>query len=193
VSPRQVNGFPSLVFKGGLFIAALISCAALTAPQAKAVELPEDDAPPTPSETTTTCEEGFVWDADTQSCIDVEQVDGDQAALYGLARELAWAGRMDDALIVLGAMKESDRQLTYIGFVARRLGDWPRADTAYQAAIARNPNNLLARSYYGQGLVERGDREAARFQLTEIRRRGGRISWPELALRLSLDSGRSTY
>ncbi len=41
----------------------------------------------------------------------------------------------------------------------------------------------------GMALVEQGDRDAARVQLTEIRARGGRETWPELALEMALGNG----
>ena len=190
---QQVNVFPSLVFQGGFSKVALISCAIFSLNTAYAVELVEEDEPPAPTETTKECAEGSVWDAEASTCITVDEVDGDQAFLYQTARELAWVGRLPDALAVLDRMEESDKRLTYVGFVARKSGDWQRAETAYKAAILRNPDNLLARSYYGQGLVERGMHTEALVQLSEIRARGGRISWPELALRLSIESGTGHY
>jgi hypothetical protein len=39
-------------------------------------------------------------------------------------------------------------------------------------------------------LVEQGEVAAARAQLSQIRARGGRGTWPEVALRLALGSGR---
>ena len=134
-----------------------------------------------------------MWDTRTETCVPADTIDADQASLYRIARELVWAGRLNDALQILERMEESDQRLTYLGFVARRAGDWDRAATAYQAAIARNPDNLMARSYFGQGLVSRGDMNAARAQLREIRLRGGRVSWPEIALRLSIERGHSRY
>ena len=83
-----------------------------------------------------------------------------------------------------------DRVLTYRGFIARKSGDFAAAEAFYAAALAQNPDNLLARSYRGQGLAEIGDLVAARAELTEIRKRDGRGTWPELALRLAIENGR---
>lgn len=160
---------------------------------AHAVGFDDDTGPPPTSETTTECAEGTVWDAKTEACVAPEDTSADQATLYDMARELAWAGRLDDALRVLARLEDRDKQLTYIGFVARKSGDWERAEEAYLAAIARNPGNTLARSYYGQGLVARGDVAGARAQLSEIRARGGRMTWPAVALRLTLENGGSSY
>ena len=186
-----VNSTPSSVLQGGCLATALFL---MVAPgSAMAVGINDDDTPPPASETTTDCAEGTVWDSKTESCVAPEDTSADQATLYNMARELAWAGRADDALRVLARLEDDDKRLTYIGFVARKSGDWATAEQSYRAAIDRNPDNFLARSYYGQGLVERGDLVGARTQLTEIRARGGRMTWPAVALRLTLESGQSAY
>ena len=43
-------------------------------------------------------------------------------------RELAIAGRLDDAARVLDVMEPSDKVMTYRGFIARQRGDWPLAE-----------------------------------------------------------------
>ena len=93
---------------------------------------------------------------------------------------------------VLDAMSDAqdDRVLTYKGFAYRKMGEVELGMAYYRQAIAANPDNLLARSYIGQGLAEAGEMAAARAQLTEIRTRGGRGSWPELALCMAIESGR---
>ena len=64
----------------------------------------------------------------------------------------------------------------------------------YLAALRIDPDHLLARSYMGQGMVEAGDLDGARAQLSQIRASGGRGTWPEFSLRLALDRGRGfTY
>lgn len=153
----------------------------------------DDDSPPQPSETTTTCEDGLIWDKATEACVAPEASTNDQATLYQSLRELAWAGRYDDALRVLALLDENDKTLNYQGFIARSLGDWTAAEGFYTAALSANPDNLLARSYYGQGLTERGDLDGAKLQLREIRQRGGRQSWPEIALRLKIEGAHTGY
>ena len=66
------------------------------------------------------------------------------------------------------------RLLTYLGFTHRKMGNASTGLAYYQKALAVNPNNLLARSYMGQGYVASGNIELASAQLTEIRTRGGR-------------------
>ncbi|MFQ6552806.1 tetratricopeptide repeat protein [Aestuariibius insulae] len=146
--------------------------------------------PPTPTETTTQCENGQIYDEATKACADPKDARFDDDSRYDAARELAYADRHNDARHVLAAMDQSDdRTLTYLGFTARKMGDQAGAERYYQAALSANPDNLLARSYMGQGYAEAGDLDAARAQLTEIRTRGGRDTWAEVSLRLALESG----
>ncbi|QMU57441.1 MAG: hypothetical protein GKR98_04020 [Boseongicola sp.] len=151
------------------------------------------DEPPKPTETTQDCAHGTIWDDKIEACVAPEDSTNDQASLYLNARELAWAGRLDDASRVLNVMQPSHKVLTYQGFVVRAEANWSKAESLYQAALTANPNNLLARSYYGQGLAENGDISGAQNQLSEIRQRGGRISWPETALRLTIETNSTAY
>ncbi len=106
-------------------------------------------------------------------------------------RELAYAGRITDAERVLNAMvdQDSDAVLTYRGFTARKAGRTEDAYEWYARALEVNPDNLLARSYLGQWHLEKGDFQLARAQLSEIRQRGGRSTWPEISLRMAIQSG----
>ncbi len=149
------------------------------------------DTPPTPTETSETCTDGQVWDADAEVCVDPDdQALNDEKRLNAI-RELAYAGQIQDALRVLGTLEDqgSDGAMTYKGFLARQSGDWETAKLHYAAALAENPDNLLARSYYGQGLAAEGDMAAAKAQLSEIRARGGRQTWAEVSLRLAIETG----
>ncbi|MDK3020488.1 tetratricopeptide repeat protein [Pseudodonghicola flavimaris] len=147
--------------------------------------------PPKPTATTKTCTGAQVWDPKTETCVDPKHSALDPETLYGAVRELAYAGRYEDAQSVLRAMPDprDDRVLTYWGFTHRKLGHLTLAQMFYDEAIARNPDNLLARSYLGQGLVEAGDTDAAIAQWREITARGGAGSWPETALREAIRTG----
>ncbi|WP_420409746.1 tetratricopeptide repeat protein [Hoeflea sp.] len=152
-----------------------------------------DDSPPQPTETSTTCENGQVWDQQTEACVDAKESRIDDDTRYAAARELAYAGRYDDALLVLSAMSDQteSRVLTYYGFANRKAGRTEIGMQYYRDALEANPDNLLARSYMGQGLVESGDLKAARVQLAEIVARGGASTWPETSLRRAIKSGRT--
>lgn len=132
-----------------------------------------------------------VWDPNIQRCIRPDKASSlDLDTLYGAVRELAYAGRYEDAQTVLGQMpQDDDRVLTYWGFTHRKMGDVAQANAYYGKAIATNPDNVLARSYMGQGFVEAGDTEAAVEQWREIMARGGEGSWAEASLREAIRTG----
>lgn len=150
--------------------------------------------PPVQSDTTITCTGGQVWDHDAGRCVNPEEARLGDDALYDAARELAYHGRGGDALRVLDAMadQDSDRVLTYRGFLARKAGRFDEGLVFYRAALTRNPDNLLARSYLGQGHAETGNLAAARAELAAIRARGGAGSWAETALAEAIRTGRGT-
>ncbi|WP_299657230.1 hypothetical protein [uncultured Tateyamaria sp.] len=133
-----------------------------------------------------------VWDADIRKCVRPDKtsyLDADE--LYKAVRELAYAGRYQDAITVLDQMPDQaeDRVLTYRGFTARKMGQLELANVYYQQAIDTNPDNILARSYMGQGKVVEGDKVAALTQLREIQKRDGAGTWAETSLREAIESG----
>ncbi|MDJ0823709.1 MAG: tetratricopeptide repeat protein [Paracoccaceae bacterium] len=138
------------------------------------------------------CSDGMVRDAQTGKCMSANDARLDDGERYEAVREYAYADQIPQAQQVLDAMtnQSADGVLTYRGFTARKAGDMDAAMGWYQAALDVNPDNLPARSYMGQGLVESGEIELARAQLSEIRARGGRGTWAEVSLRLTLQSGR---
>ncbi len=146
---------------------------------------------PKPTATTTTCKDGKVWDETSSSCVEPVQGRLDDDTLYGAAREFAYAGQYGHALAALDAMSDQsdDRVLTYRGFANRRAGRIEEGMAFYAKALARNPDNLLARSYRGQGYVEQGEIEMAKAELSEIVARGGAGGWPEVSLRRAIATG----
>ena len=150
-----------------------------------------DMTPPKPSETTTTCADGLVWDLATQSCMTPEDSTNDDSARLDDVRELAYAGQYAAALDVLDTLDnaEAPLALTYYGFAHRKAGDVALGMAYYERAIAADPDNLLARSYMGQGYVEAGEVVLAQAQLTEIRMRGGRETWAEASLAQAIATG----
>lgn len=171
-----------------------------------------NNAPPKPTETTKDCYQARqwdpekkvwvrfsqpvngVWDASIKKCVRPDKTSHlDPDTLFGAVRELAYAGRLEEAQQVLAQMPDQtdDRVLSYWGFTHRKLG---RVDTAmmfYADALSRNPDNMLARSYLGQGLVESGDLAGATAQLAEIEARGGGYSWAGTSLRQAIYVGRT--
>jgi tetratricopeptide (TPR) repeat protein len=175
-----------MIMRSLMMVAALIA-----APSIAMAVGTESDTPPTPTETTKTCANGAVWDAATETCVEPTDSSLNDNDRMKAVRELAYAGRIKDAERVLDAMvlQNSDGVLTYRGFTARQAGRTDEAYEWYERALNENPDNLLARAYLGQWHVESGNIELARAQLSEIRQRGGRSTWPELSLRMAIQSG----
>jgi tetratricopeptide (TPR) repeat protein len=152
-----------------------------------------DDDPPTPTETTTQCDVGTVWDTDTQTCVPVRQSSHatDPDALLMTVRELAYAGRHVDALALLArAPDQADTMvLTYFGYSTRSLGDMERGLDYYDQALAADPDNLLARAYLGMARLQLRQPDLAEAQLAEIRARGGSGTWPDRALAAAVRQG----
>lgn len=133
-----------------------------------------------------------MWDEEAKECVAPQESSLDDDALYEAARELAFAGRYDDAIQAIRAMSDpdSDRALTYLGFAHRKSGRVEEGMAYYQAALAQNPDNILALSYMGQSYAELGDMDAALAQLQEIKARGGRETWAYIALKNTIRTGK---
>lgn len=171
----------------------LILAASLMMPVAAFAAGSTDTSPPKPTETTKVCKDGKVWDKKTKSCVNAKESRLDDDTRYAAVRELAYAGKYADALTVLAAMSDQheSRVLTYYGFTHRKAGRVDLGMKYYQAALKTDPDNLLARSYMGQGLVAAGDIEGARAQLAEIEARGGKWEWPGTSLRHAIQLGKT--
>lgn len=151
----------------------------------------DDSDPPKPTQTTTQCKDGEVWDEAQQKCVPPQHHDLSNDTRFRAVRELAWAGRYDDAMLVLSSMTEgeTDRVLTYRGFILRKSGNIEQGIVAYEAALKLNPHNTLTHSYYGQLLVEMNEMDAARVHLAAIRADGGQGTWAEVSLARAIDTG----
>lgn len=152
------------------------------------------NGPPEQTKTTKQCKDGQVWDFNSKSCKDATSGSLDDDTRYQAVREFAYYGQPEAALKVLAAMHEgeTDRVMTYMGFANRKAGNLEEGLAWYDKAITRNPDNILARSYYGQALVEMNEMQLASAQLDEIRARGGSGTWAELSLATAIKTG-ETY
>ncbi|MFK7835453.1 MAG: tetratricopeptide repeat protein [Sulfitobacter sp.] len=138
------------------------------------------------------CKTGQIYDKKTKACVVAQESNLDVDSLYENLRELAYAGRYDDAKVVLAQMpQDDDRTLTYLGFTNRKQGNMDAAMTYYAQALRVNPANVLARSYMGQGLVEQGKMAEAMAQLRAIRAHGGSGTWAEASLRTAIATGQT--
>lgn len=151
--------------------------------------------PPVKTETTQECKNGQIWDEKQAKCVNPVQGALSDDALYGAARELAYDGQYDNALKVLEVAENQNdpRILNYKGFANRKAGRMAEGMAFYQAALAIDPDYILARSYMGQALVSEGDYLAARDQLLEIEARGGRDTWAYAALEKALLGEETTW
>lgn len=147
----------------------------LTASHALMADVEEDNEPK-PTETTKTCEEGHVWDAEKEKCISIKDTSFNDDIIYQQARELAYANRHQDAIALLEQAQNTNNPkiLNYLGFSHRKAGNMDTAMSYYNQAITIDPNYILARSYMGQGLVTLGKIDLAKAQLQEIQQRGGK-------------------
>ncbi len=154
----------------------------------------DDSEPPKPTQTTTQCKDGEVWDEAQQKCVPPQYHGLNNDQRFRAVRELAWAGRYDDAMLVLSSMTEgdTDRVLTYRGFILRKSGNLEQGIVAYEAALKVNPGNILTHSYFGQLLVEMNEMDAARAHLAAIRSNGGQGTWAETSLARAIETG-TTY
>jgi len=152
---------------------------------------------PKPTETTTECEDGQIWDKELKACVDPEESRLDDNGLFDAARELAFAGQYENAITVLyqARNRNDPRILNYLGYTNRQAGRMEVALGYYRQALAIDPDYVLARSYMGQALVILGRLSEAEDQLLEIRARSGQGTWAEAALSNALsDAGfRSSY
>lgn len=150
---------------------------------------------PKKTQTTQQCAVGQIYDADTKACVDARESSLSDDERLDAARELATFGRADDALRVLASLQAPNTSdaLTVRGYATRKAGDFDRGVALYVAALELDPQNWLARSYLGQGLVEKGDKDGAKAQLRLIRQGGARGSWPEVELTRAIRNGGSSY
>ncbi|KIC43102.1 hypothetical protein RA27_07275 [Ruegeria sp. ANG-R] len=145
---------------------------------------------PKPTNTTKKCLFGRVYDEAAGRCVKPNKSNFTEDQLYDAVRELAYDGQYENAQGVLRVMdQEDDRVQTYWGFTYRKMGELELASTFYQKAIETNPDNILARSYMGQGFVAEGKTELAIAQWREIKARGGEGTWAETSLREAIRTG----
>ncbi|WP_170572380.1 tetratricopeptide repeat protein [Ruegeria atlantica] len=145
---------------------------------------------PMPTNTTKKCLFGRVFDEEAGRCVKPNKTNFTQDELYDAVRELAYDGQLENAQIILRIMDQNDdRVLTYWGFTYRKMGELELANIFYNNAIEANPDNILARSYMGQGFVTEGKTDLAIEQWREIKARGGEGTWAEASLREAIRTG----
>jgi tetratricopeptide (TPR) repeat protein len=175
-----------------MILAATVACALIT-PMVYAAGS-DSNSPPVKTETTKKCKKGKVWHVDKKRCVKIKSSQLDDDAIYSNARELAYAGRYDNALELLNlAANQSDpRILNYKGFTNRKMGNTELAMNYYQQALDIDPKYILARSYFGQAKLQSGDVKGAKQQLALIKDISGTDNWPYESLSRAI-SGTGKY
>jgi len=150
--------------------------------------------PPTPTQTTKECKKNKIWSEAKKRCVRIKKSELNDDGIYNNARELAYAGRYDDALELLGmaANPKDPRILNYLAFTNRKMGNTQVAMEFYRQALHQDPDYILARSYFGQAKMKSGDVKGAKEQLARIDAIDGTGSWAYESLAAAI-KGKSRY
>jgi tetratricopeptide (TPR) repeat protein len=118
---------------------------------------------------TPACKTGYVWDAKKNSCVKATSGLLDDKQIYTQGRDLALAGRYQEALDALGAVKNKDSMtLTMIGYATRKMGNYNQGLAYYQQALALDSNNVSTREYLGEAYAEKGHIDLANAELVKV-------------------------
>jgi len=150
---------------------------------------------PKPTETSTECKDGEIFDKDKGTCEESASLNFDDDDRYDAIRELAYAGRYISAQQVPATVDTPDapRFLTYEGFVLRKMGQQQAARDAYENALSIDPTFVLARSYMAQGMLTEGDYSGAMTQLNLIEKQAGRDTWAYVSLARAIQGEPTNY
>ncbi len=119
--------------------------------------------------TTPQCKAGYVWNAHKSKCEKKTSSTLDDKTLYTQGRDLALAGRYEEALVALGAVRNQDSMvLTMIGYSQRKLGNYDAGLATYAEALALDPNNVNTHEYLGEAYAEKGNLDLARAELMKV-------------------------
>ena len=119
---------------------------------------------------TPVCKTGQVYDKKKHSCVQAGSSLIDDGTLYTQGRDLALAGRYEEALTALQAVSNQNDSmvLTMIGYSKRKLGNFDEGMALYAKALAVDPNNVNTREYLGEAYVEKGKIDLAKAELAKI-------------------------
>ena len=155
----------------------------------------DDDEKPEPTETVMECPDGQIYDAEQELCVEAKEEAFLDTDRLNEAHSLATYGRAVSAMAILDTLEQPDtsKAQTIIAFTARKLGDMDKAMGHYDRALELDPNNILAMSYMGQGLLKSGDEVGAYTQLQKIAMVDGKDNWPYRALRDAISGLNTDY
>ena len=106
---------------------------------------------------TPSCKPGYVYDANTKTCIKANSGLLDDEQLYQQGRALALDGHYEEALGALAAVQNQNdsRVLTMIGYAKRKLGNFDEGVAYYQQALAIDPDNADTRDISARPMSRR--------------------------------------
>ena len=117
---------------------------------------------------TPSCSHGKVYDAAKGQCVR-KGASLDDKYLYEHGRDLALAGRYDEALTALDAVKnQNSMTLTMIGYATRKLGNYDEGLAYYAKALALDPSNVNTHEYLGEAYAEKGKLDLAKAELVKV-------------------------
>lgn len=115
------------------------------------------------------CSTGYVWNAQKGQCEKATSSNMDDKTLYTQGRDLALAGRYQEALDALQAVKNQDSMvLTMIGYSKRKMGNYDEGLAYYRKALALDPENVNTHEYLGEAYVEKGKLDLAQAELEKV-------------------------
>lgn len=118
---------------------------------------------------TPTCKAGYVWNATKGKCEPKTTSSLDDKSLYTQGRDLALAGRYDEALAALEAIKSPDSMaLTMIGYSHRKQGNYDEGLAFYAKALKLDPHNPNTHEYLGEAYAEKGKLDLAKAELINV-------------------------
>ncbi len=118
---------------------------------------------------TPACSTGYVWSTAKSKCVKATSSNMDDKTLYAQGRDLALAGRYQEALDALEAVKSQDSMvLTMIGYSKRKMGNYDEGLAFYQKALALDPNNVDTHEYLGEAYAEKGKLDLAKAELVKV-------------------------
>ncbi len=125
-----------------------------------------------------TClKKGYVWDGKQKKCVAQKKGKQSDQSLLEQGWRLARTGHYDLAidLFMLVRDRSNPSALNGLGYANRKLGRFDTGIGYYQAALAIDPDYVLAREYLGEGYAATGRIDLARVQLDEIKQRCGTL------------------
>jgi tetratricopeptide (TPR) repeat protein len=116
-----------------------------------------------------TCHKGYVYSTSKHACIKSTSSLLNDQELYAAGHDLALAGRYQEALDALDAVRNKDSMtLTMIGYATRKSGDYDQGVAYYALALALDENNVNTHEYLGEAYAEKERMDDARTELVKV-------------------------